>query len=197
MKCGHGVLTQRGRLLHRQGDLLYGLLRSAHDAELLFNPSTTVASKKLASEVFKEHMANTLAATSRQTRELLGYVASRATPPHKPRSTHSTPYSTDWRFIMATPRLLGRQHRLGAGAPQLRTATIPAALLRLNVMFDNSIPDGQGGYRTRRLLVQCWWWHQDAQRFAELFAKGMRVKVEGRAIIDRWPDKSQGKKSRR
>ncbi|HBO8283716.1 TPA: single-stranded DNA-binding protein, partial [Pseudomonas aeruginosa] len=28
--------------------------------------------------------------------------------------------------------------------------------------------------------------------FAELFAKGMRVKVEGRAIMDRWPDKESG-----
>ncbi|MDH4709710.1 single-stranded DNA-binding protein, partial [Pseudomonas aeruginosa] len=36
------------------------------------------------------------------------------------------------------------------------------------------------------------WWHQDAQRFAELFTKGMRVKVEGRAIMDRWPDKESG-----
>ncbi|HBO5323578.1 TPA: Rha family transcriptional regulator [Pseudomonas aeruginosa] len=70
-------------------DLLYGLLRSAHDAELLFNSLYDSGVEKLASEVFKEHMANTLAATSRQTRELLGYVASRATrSPFKPRSTH-------------------------------------------------------------------------------------------------------------
>ncbi|HEJ3462300.1 Rha family transcriptional regulator [Pseudomonas aeruginosa] len=70
-------------------DLLYGLLRSAHDAELLFNSLYDCGVEKLASEVFKEHMANTLAATSRQTRELLGYVASRATrSPFKPRSTH-------------------------------------------------------------------------------------------------------------
>ncbi|MCG0429302.1 Rha family transcriptional regulator [Pseudomonas aeruginosa] len=70
-------------------DLLYGLLRSAHDAELLFNSLYDSGVEKLASEVFKEHMANTLAATSRQARELLGYVASRATrAPFKPRSTH-------------------------------------------------------------------------------------------------------------
>ncbi|MGU1255223.1 Rha family transcriptional regulator [Pseudomonas aeruginosa] len=70
-------------------DLLYGLLRSAHDAELLFNSLYDSGVEKLTSEVFKEHMANTLAATSRQTRELLGYVASRATrSPFKPRSTH-------------------------------------------------------------------------------------------------------------
>ncbi|MFU3219192.1 Rha family transcriptional regulator [Pseudomonas paraeruginosa] len=70
-------------------DLLYGLLRSAHDAELLFNSLYDSGVEKLASDVFKEHMANTLAATSRQARELLGYVASRATrAPFKPRSTH-------------------------------------------------------------------------------------------------------------
>ncbi|ELO0904445.1 phage regulatory protein, partial [Pseudomonas aeruginosa] len=55
----------------------------------LFNSLYDSGVEKLASEVFKEHMANTLAATARQTRELLGYVASRATrSPFKPRSTH-------------------------------------------------------------------------------------------------------------
>ncbi|MBV6247983.1 single-stranded DNA-binding protein, partial [Pseudomonas aeruginosa] len=69
----------------------------------------------------------------------------------------------------------------------------PRQLLRLNVMFDNSIPDGQGGYKDRGgFWCNVEWWHQDAQRFAELFAKGMRVKVEGRAIMDRWPDKESG-----
>ena len=69
----------------------------------------------------------------------------------------------------------------------------PRQLLRLNVMFDNSIPDGQGGYKDRGgFWCSVEWWHQDAQRFAELFAKGMRVKVEGREIMDRWPDKESG-----
>ncbi|MGV5112817.1 single-stranded DNA-binding protein [Pseudomonas aeruginosa] len=69
----------------------------------------------------------------------------------------------------------------------------PRQLLRLNVMFDNSIPDGQGGYKDRGgFWCSVEWRHQDAQRFAELFAKGMRVKVEGRAIMDRWPDKESG-----
>ncbi|EPJ9722387.1 single-stranded DNA-binding protein, partial [Pseudomonas aeruginosa] len=49
----------------------------------------------------------------------------------------------------------------------------PRQLLRLNVMFDNSIPDGQGGYKDRGgFWCSVEWWHQDAQRFAELFAKG-------------------------
>ena len=69
----------------------------------------------------------------------------------------------------------------------------PRQLLRLNVMFDNSIPDGQGGYKDRGgFWCSVESWHQDAQRFAELFTKGMRVKVEGRAIMDRWPDKESG-----
>ncbi|MFV9594235.1 Rha family transcriptional regulator [Pseudomonas aeruginosa] len=70
-------------------DLLYGLLRSAHDAELLFNSLYDSGVEKLASEVFKEHMANTLAATARKPVNCSGYVASRATrSPFKPRSTH-------------------------------------------------------------------------------------------------------------
>ncbi|VXC24899.1 Phage regulatory protein Rha (Phage_pRha) [Pseudomonas sp. 8Z] len=69
-------------------DLLYGLLRSAHDAELLFNSLYDSGVEKLASEVFKSHMANKLAETSRQTRDLLGYVASRAT--HNPFTNKST-----------------------------------------------------------------------------------------------------------
>ncbi|MBP8387740.1 single-stranded DNA-binding protein, partial [Pseudomonas aeruginosa] len=51
----------------------------------------------------------------------------------------------------------------------------------------------QGGYKDRGgFWCSVEWWHQDAQRFAELFTKGMRVKVEGRAIMDRWPDKESG-----
>ncbi|SFY08911.1 Rha family transcriptional regulator [Azotobacter vinelandii] len=59
-------------------DLLYGLLRSSHDAELLFNSLYDSGVEKLASDVFKNHMANKLAETSSQARDLLGYVASHA-----------------------------------------------------------------------------------------------------------------------
>ena len=155
-------------------------------------PSTTAASKAGQRSV-QEHMANTLAATSRQTRELLGYVASRATRSPSNHAPPTNPYSTDWRFIMATPSS-------GKATSARRRSTCfpngnnsPRQLLRLNVMFDNSIPDGQGGYKDRGgFWCSVEWWHQDAQRFAELFAKGMRVKVEGRAIMDRWPDKESG-----
>lgn len=59
-------------------DLLYGLLRSAHDAELLFNSLYDSGVEKLASDVFKNHMAGKLAETSQHARDLLGYVSSHA-----------------------------------------------------------------------------------------------------------------------
>lgn len=69
----------------------------------------------------------------------------------------------------------------------------PRHMLRLNVMFDNSIPDGQGGYKDRGgFWANVEWWHQDAERFAALYQKGMRVLVIGRAIMDSWTDKQSG-----
>ncbi|RMV08829.1 putative antirepressor [Pseudomonas savastanoi] len=59
-------------------DLLYGLLRSSHDAELMFNALYDKGVEALASDAFKSHMTGKLADTSRQARELLGYVASHA-----------------------------------------------------------------------------------------------------------------------
>jgi len=60
-------------------DLLYGVLRSAHDAELLFNSLYDSGVEKLASDAFKNHMAGKLAETSQHARDLLGYVSSHAT----------------------------------------------------------------------------------------------------------------------
>ncbi|WP_183142436.1 Rha family transcriptional regulator [Pseudomonas coronafaciens] len=70
-------------------DLLYGLLRSAHDAELMFNALYDKGVEALASDAFKNHMTDKLADTSRQARELLGYVASHAArTPFAPKFTH-------------------------------------------------------------------------------------------------------------
>ncbi|SFY08926.1 single-stranded DNA-binding protein [Azotobacter vinelandii] len=63
----------------------------------------------------------------------------------------------------------------------------PRRMLRLNVFFDNSIPDGQGGYKDRGgFWCNVEWWHPDAERYAQLFMRGMRVLVQGRTIMDRW-----------
>lgn len=59
-------------------DLLYGLLRTSHDAEILFNALYDQGLEVLASEHFKQNMAGKLAETSRQARDLLGYIASHA-----------------------------------------------------------------------------------------------------------------------
>ncbi|MFC6299085.1 phage regulatory protein [Pseudomonas sp. CCM 7893] len=59
-------------------DLLYGLLRSTHDAELLFNSLYDSGVEKLASDAFKNHTAGKLAETSQHARDLLGYVSSHA-----------------------------------------------------------------------------------------------------------------------
>lgn len=69
----------------------------------------------------------------------------------------------------------------------------PRQMVRLNVFFDNSIPDGKGAYKDRGgFWANVEWWHPDAERFAQLFQKGMRVLVAGRAIMDTWQDKATG-----
>ena len=65
----------------------------------------------------------------------------------------------------------------------------PRRLLRLNVYFDNPVPtkDGfedRGGYWAPVEL-----WHREAEHWAELYQKGMRVLVEGRTVQDKWEDK--------
>ncbi|WP_248767875.1 single-stranded DNA-binding protein [Pseudomonas sp. MWU12-2345] len=63
----------------------------------------------------------------------------------------------------------------------------PRRLLRINAYFDNSIPDGKGGYEDRGgFWANVEWWHKDAEQYAKLFQKGMRVLVMGRAVMDRW-----------
>ncbi|QJI19793.1 MULTISPECIES: single-stranded DNA-binding protein [unclassified Pseudomonas] len=63
----------------------------------------------------------------------------------------------------------------------------PRRLLRINAYFDNSIPDGKGGYEDRGgFWASVEWWHKDAEHYAQLFQKGMRVMISGRAVMDRW-----------
>lgn len=64
----------------------------------------------------------------------------------------------------------------------------PRRLLRLNVYFDNPIPtkDGyedRGGYWSPVEI-----WNHDAEHWASLYQKGMRVLVEGRTVREEWTD---------
>ncbi|MBB1525334.1 single-stranded DNA-binding protein [Pectobacterium carotovorum subsp. carotovorum] len=67
----------------------------------------------------------------------------------------------------------------------------PRRVLRLNVYFDNPVPGKSGVFEDRGGF---WrpvdWWHRDAEQFAELFQKGMRVVVSGRVERDDWTDEN-------
>lgn len=66
----------------------------------------------------------------------------------------------------------------------------PNRLLRLNVYFDNPVPTRDGGYEDRGgFWAPVQLWHTDAERWATLYQKGMRVLVDGRFVQDRWTDK--------
>lgn len=80
-------------------------------------------------------------------------------------------------------------------APEFRTFSNgndePRRLLRLNVYFDNPVPtrdgyDDRGGFWAPVEL-----WHRDAERWSELYQKGMRVLVEGRCVRDQWEDEDE------
>jgi single-strand DNA-binding protein len=63
----------------------------------------------------------------------------------------------------------------------------PRRLLRLNVYFDNPVPKKNGEYEDHGgFWAPVEVWHRDAERWASLYQKGMRVLVEGRLVRDDW-----------
>lgn len=65
----------------------------------------------------------------------------------------------------------------------------PRRVLRLNVYFDNPVLKKDGDYEDRGgFWAPVDWWHRDAEHFATLFQKGMRVVVQGREERDEWID---------
>ncbi len=65
----------------------------------------------------------------------------------------------------------------------------PRRLLRLNVFFDNPVPTRDGGYEDRGgFWAPAELWHPEAEHWAKLYQKGMRVLVEGRMIREEWED---------
>ncbi len=60
---------------------------------------------------------------------------------------------------------------------------------RLNVYFDNSIRLQDGSYEDRGgFWANVELWHRDAESYSRLYQKGMRVLIEGRAVLDSWKD---------
>ncbi len=64
----------------------------------------------------------------------------------------------------------------------------PRRLLRLNVYFDNPVPVKDGYEDRGGFWAPVELWHRDAEQWRELYQKGMRVMVEGRAVRDDWKD---------
>lgn len=55
--------------------------------------------------------------------------------------------------------------------------------------FDNPVPNKDGSFDDRGgYWAPVEWWHRDAEHWATLFAKGMRVMVRGRQERDDWTD---------
>ena len=70
----------------------------------------------------------------------------------------------------------------------------PRRLLRLNVYFDNPVPTKEGFEDRSGFWAPVEIWHRDAERWAALYQKGMRVLVEGRAVKDDWEDADENER---
>jgi len=70
----------------------------------------------------------------------------------------------------------------------------PRRLLRLNVHFDNPVPTKDGYEDRGGFWSPCEIWHSDAERWQDLYQKGMRVVVVGRAVMDEWVDADENQR---
>jgi len=64
----------------------------------------------------------------------------------------------------------------------------PHRLLKLNVRFDNPVPvKGKDEYQDRGgFWAPVEIWHANAEHWADLYQRGMRVMVQGRMICQEW-----------
>ena len=70
----------------------------------------------------------------------------------------------------------------------------PRRLLRLNVYFDNPVPTRDGFEDRGGFWAPVEIWHRDAEHWKDLYQKGMRVLVEGRAVRDEWEDAEENER---
>lgn len=77
------------------------------------------------------------------------------------------------------------------------TNSAPQAVLRLNVFFDNPVPGENGQYEDKGGFwapVEIVRDAVTADRWGELYQRGMRVMVSGKMLQDTWTDKNTGEK---
>jgi single-strand DNA-binding protein len=66
----------------------------------------------------------------------------------------------------------------------------PLRLLRLSVYFDNPVPLPEGAFEDRGgFWAPVEWWVDEAEHWATLYQKGMRVLIQGRIVREDWKDK--------
>ncbi|RUS67440.1 Single-stranded DNA-binding protein [Saezia sanguinis] len=67
----------------------------------------------------------------------------------------------------------------------------PRRVLRLNVRFDNPIPVKDGYEDRGGFWAPVEIWTPEAEHWATLYQRGMRILVEGRMVCQEWTDKEQ------
>lgn len=67
----------------------------------------------------------------------------------------------------------------------------PRRLLRLNVHFDNPVPQDDGYVDRGGFWAPVEIWHRDAEQWSMIYQTGMRVIVDGRMVREEWEDKDE------
>lgn len=68
-----------------------------------------------------------------------------------------------------------------------------SSVLNMRIFFDRAVPDNQGGFIDKGgFWLNCSYWHNNAADMAKVLRKGMRVKVDGRLLLQEWKDKETG-----
>ena len=71
----------------------------------------------------------------------------------------------------------------------------PRRLLRLNVYFDNPVPTKDGYEDRGGFWAPVEIWNKDADHWARLYQKGMRVLADGRLIREEWTDNENNERA--
>ena len=78
--------------------------------------------------------------------------------------------------------------------PELRQTQNGGFITKAGIAVNESIPDGQGGYRDEAHFFDITFFGKQAESFAKWFKKGRPVLIEGRLNYGSWEDKETGQK---
>lgn len=70
----------------------------------------------------------------------------------------------------------------------------PRRLLRLNIFFDNPVPTRDGFEDRGGFWAPVELWNPEAENWARVYQKGMRVLVEGRMVREEWEDAEENER---